>query len=241
MKKYNATDNKVLNKIISIFLVLCIVAGVVGAGYGVWATCIKDESVYALSRLGSTGSEVRQVQTKLKQLGFYSGAVDGIYGNNTKTAVTAFQKSCGITADGICGAKTLLYLGLGGSSSSGYNTQYSDADVQLLAKVISAEARGESYEGQVAVGAVILNRIAHPSFPDSMSGVVYQNGAFSCVYDSNWYEPVSETSKKAAIDAINGWDPTGGSIYYFNPAKTNDAFMHSRPVIRVIGSHYFCK
>ena len=111
----------------------------------------------------------------------------------------------------------------------------------MLAKVISAEARGESYEGQVAVGAVILNRVAHPSFPDSISGVVYQSGAFSCVNDSNWYQPVSEASKKAAIDAINGWDPSGGAVYYFNPAKTNDSFMHSRPVITIIGSHKFCK
>lgn len=241
MKKYNATSSKTANRAISIFLALCIAFGSICVGYGVWTTCIKDESVYALSRLGSTGSEVRKVQTKLRQLGFYNGSVDGIYGNATKKAVTAFQKSCGITADGICGSKTLLYLGLSGGSSGGYNTQYSDADVQLLAKVISAEARGESYEGQVAVGAVILNRVAHPSFPDSLSGVVYQNGAFSCVYDSNWYEAVSDTSKKAAIDCINGWDPTGGAIYYFNPAKTSDAFMHSRPVIRVIGSHYFCK
>lgn len=146
----------------------------------------------------------------------------------------------GLTADGIAGAKTLLYLGLGGSESSG-TAGYSASDIELLAKVISAEARGESYEGQVAVGAVILNRVAHPSFPDSISGVVYQSGAFSCVNDSNWYQPVSEASKKAAIDAINGWDPSGGAVYYFNPAKTNDSFMHSRPVITIIGSHKFCK
>lgn len=190
---------------------------------------------WVTSRLGSTGSEVRSIQKKLKSLGHYKGNVDGIYGTATKNAVTAFQRSCGITADGICGKKTLLYLGLGDSGNS-----YSDSDVELLAKVISAEARGESYEGQVAVGAVILNRVAHPSFPDSLSGVVYQKGAFSCVNDSNWYQPVAESSKRAARDALNGWDPTGGAIYYFNPAKTNDTFMHSRPVIKTIGSHRFC-
>lgn len=190
---------------------------------------------WVTSRLGSTGSEVRSIQKKLKSLGHYKGNVDGIYGTATKNAVTSFQRSCGITADGICGKKTLLYLGLGDSGNS-----YSDSDVELLAKVISAEARGESYEGQVAVGAVILNRVAHPSFPDSLSGVVYQKGAFSCVNDSNWYQPVAESSKRAARDALNGWDPTGGAIYYFNPAKTNDAFMHSRPVIKTIGSHRFC-
>ncbi len=198
-------------------------------------TADNNRVSWVTSRLGSTGSEVRSIQKKLKSLGHYKGNVDGIYGTATKNAVTAFQRSCGITADGICGKKTLLYLGLGDSSNS-----YSDSDVELLAKVISAEARGESYEGQVAVGAVILNRVAHPSFPDSLSGVVYQKGAFSCVNDSNWYQPVAESSKRAARDALNGWDPTGGAIYYFNPAKTNDAFMHSRPVIKTIGSHRFC-
>ena len=201
-------------------------------------TCITADNArvsWVTSRLGSTGSEVRSIQKKLKSLGHYKGNVDGIYGTATKNAVTAFQRSCGITADGICGKKTLLYLGLGDSGNS-----YSDSDVELLAKVISAEARGESYEGQVAVGAVILNRVAHPSFPDSLSGVVYQKGAFSCVNDSNWYQPVAESSKRAARDALNGGDPTGGAIYYFNPAKTNDAFMHSRPVIKTIGSHRFC-
>ncbi len=199
----------------------------------------KTESSYAVSRLGSTGSEVKSIQQKLASLGYYKGSLDGIYGNETKKAVTSFQRSCGITADGICGKQTLLYLGLGGGSSSA-STQYSSSDVELLAKVISAEARGESYEGQVAVGAVILNRVKHPSFPDSISGVVYQKGAFSCLNDSNWYEPVADSARRAAVDAINGWDPSGGAIYYFNAAKTNDAFMHSRPVVKTIGDHKFC-
>lgn len=200
----------------------------------------EDATAYAVSRLGSTGDEVKSIQRKLSSLGYYKGSVDGIYGQQTKSAVTAFQRNCGITADGICGNQTLLYLGLGGSSSTN-NTGYSDSDVQLLAKVISAEARGESYEGQVAVGAVVLNRVKHPSFPDSISGVVYQQGAFSCVNDSNWYAPVAESSRRAAIDAINGWDPSGGAIYYYNAKKTNDSFMHSRPVVKVIGDHRFCK
>jgi N-acetylmuramoyl-L-alanine amidase len=223
-------------------IIICIaVAGLIAASWTVYDTYFKEQSTYALSRYGSTGDEVKKIQTKLKELGYYSGSVDGIYGTATKNAVTSFQKNCGITADGICGEKTLLYLGLSGSSSSSSNnTTYSDEDVELLAKVISAEARGESYEGQVAVGAVILNRVAHPSFPDTLSGVVYQNGAFSCVNDSNWYEPVAESSKRAAQDALNGWDPSGGAIYYFNASKTNDAFMHSRTVIKVIGNHKFC-
>ena len=210
------------------------------AGYEIYDNFIKEESVYAVARQGSTGNEVKNIQKKLKELGYYKGEVDGIYGSKTKSAVISFQKNCGLTADGICGKTTLLYLGLGNSSSSGGSGSYSDADIELLAKVISAEARGESYEGQVAVGAVILNRVAHPSFPDSLSGVVYQKGAFSCVNDSNWYQAVAESSKRAARDALNGWDPSGGAIYYFNPAKTNDSFMHSRTVIKTIGSHKFC-
>lgn len=209
-----------------------------GAGYLIYTQTAQIS--YAVSKLGSTGDEVKSIQRKLSSLGYYKGSVDGIYGQQTKSAVTSFQRNCGITADGICGQQTLLYLGLSGGSSSN-NTSYSNSDVQLLAKVISAEARGESYEGQVAVGAVVLNRVKHPSFPDTISGVVYQNGAFSCVNDSNWYEPVAESAKRAAIDAINGWDPSGGAIYYFNASKTNDAFMHSRPVVKVIGDHRFCK
>lgn len=220
-------------------LVLTVLLAATAAGAAAYAVN-KDsgESTYAISKLGSSGDEVKSIQRKLSSLGYYNGSVDGIYGTATKSAVTAFQRSCGITADGICGNQTLLYLGLGGSTSN--STSYSSSDVELLAKVISAEARGESYEGQVAVGAVILNRVKHPSFPDSISGVVYQKGAFSCVNDSNWYAPVAESSKRAAIDALNGWDPSGGAIYYFNASKTNDAFMHSRPVVKVIGDHKFC-
>lgn len=230
---------KFKSRLVAIILTLAVLTG---SATGLLASSVVNtqDSVYALSRYGSTGDEVRQIQKKLSSLGYYKGSVDGIYGTATKKAVIAFQKNCGITADGICGKTTLLYLGLGGGSSSSGSGGYSSSDVDLLAKVISAEARGESYEGQVAVGAVILNRVKHPSFPDSISGVVYQNGAFSCVNDSNWYAPVAESARRAAQDAINGWDPSGGAIYYFNAKKTSDSFMHSRPVVRVIGDHRFC-
>ena len=198
----------------------------------------NDSAIHALSKLGSKGDEVRRIQKKLKELGFYSGAVDGIYGSATKKAVTAFQKNCGITADGIAGPKTLKFLGLEASSAS--SGKYSQSDIELLAKLIAAEARGETYVGQVAVGAVVLNRVAHASFPDTIAGVIYQKGAFSCINDSNWAVSATSTSRKAAQDCINGWDPSGGAVFYFNPKKTNDAFMHSRPVITVIGNHTFC-
>lgn len=199
----------------------------------------SSESISVLSKLGSRGEEVRKIQRKLKDLGYYKGSVDGIFGTATRNAVKAFQKNCGITADGIAGPKTLKFLGLG--SSSGSSGKYSEGDVYLLSKLIAAEARGESYTGQVAVGAVVLNRVSHSSFPDTIAGVIYQRGAFSCVNDSNWSVAGNETSLKAARDCINGWDPSGGAIYYYNPAKTSNSFMWSRPVIKVIGNHKFCK
>lgn len=200
---------------------------------------IKEyESSQVLSRLGSRGEEVRKIQQKLKNWGYYSGGVDGIYGTQTQNAVKSFQRKNGLTADGIAGKDTLNAMGISsGSSSSG---KFTSNDIYLLAKVIAAEARGESYTGQVAVGAVILNRVEHSSFPDSISGVVYQAGAFSCVTDSNWKVEPTDTAKKAARDAINGWDPTGGAIYYYNPAKTSNKWIRTRPVIVTIGSHVFC-
>lgn len=218
-------------------VVIC-VALLFGSGSVGTLTQNRPAARETLSRLGSRGDEVRRIQTKLKSLGFYTGAVDGIYGSKTQSAVRRFQQSVGITADGIAGAKTLLYLGLGSSSNTGST---SSSDFYLLAKVIAAEARGESYTGQVAVGAVVLNRVESSSFPDTVAGVVYQKGAFSAVTDSNWSVEPTATSRKAAQDALNGWDPTGGALYYYNPAKTNNRWIRSRPVTVTIGAHVFCK
>ena len=198
---------------------------------------INDTGASALSKYGSSGNEVVQIQKKLSSLGYYSGAIDGVYGTQTKNAVTQFQKDCGLTADGIAGSKTLTYLGL---SSSNNNYGYSQGEIDLLSRTISAEARGEPYEGQVAVGAVILNRVEHPSFPNTIAGVVYQNGAFSCMNDGQFNQPVSDSSRKAAVDAINGWDPSGGAIYYYNPVTATSRWIRSRPVITTIGAHVFC-
>ncbi len=222
------------------FLLTCVLFVGITAFDSIRTQNNEESSISTLSKLGSRGDEVRKIQQKLRQLGYYKGAVDGVYGTATKRAVIAFQKNCGITADGIAGAKTLKFMGLSSSSSSS-NSSYTNSDVRLLAKLIAAEARGESYKGQVAVGAVVLNRVEHASFPDSISGVIYQKGAFSCVNDSNWSIAPSAESLKAAQDCINGWDPSGGAIYYYNPAKTSNSFMHSRPVITVIGRHTFCK
>ena len=233
------TRNKKLNKTVA-FALACLLFLSITVTDSIRTQNDETNSISTLSKLGSRGDEVRKIQQKLRELGYYKGAVDGVYGTATKKAVIAFQKNCGITADGIAGAKTLRFMGLGSSTSSS-NSSYTNSDVRLLAKLIAAEARGESYKGQVAVGAVVLNRVEHASFPDSISGVIYQKGAFSCVNDSNWSVAPTAESLKAAQDCINGWDPSGGAIYYYNPAKTSNAFMHSRPVITVIGRHTFCK
>lgn len=197
-------------------------------------------SAKAFSQYGSSGSEVVQIQQRLNELGYSAGSADGIFGTSTKTAVIQFQKNNGLSADGIVGNKTLSALGLssGGGSGGAYGG-YSESEVQLLASIISAEARGEPYEGQVAVGAVIMNRIAHPSFPNTLSGVIYQNGAFSCLYDGGINAAVADSAYQAAREAINGSDPTGGAIYYYNPAKTTNKWIWSREVIATIGAHRF--
>lgn len=192
----------------------------------------------ALSRQGSRGEEVRKIQQKLKNWGYYSGEVDGIFGSQTRAAVVYFQKKNGLTADGIAGPATLAAMGIS-NSSTGSTTSYSN-ELALLARIISAESRGEPYVGQVAVGAVILNRVKHPSFPNTIAGVVYQKGAFTAVVDGQFDQPVAASAYKAAQDAMNGWDPTGGAIYYYNPKTATSAWIRTRPVITTIGNHVFC-
>ncbi|MGM9586231.1 MAG: spore cortex-lytic enzyme [Candidatus Limivicinus sp.] len=194
-----------------------------------------------LYKRGSSGDTVREIQTRLKNWGYYSGAVDGVYGSGTEEAVRLFQRKNGLSVDGQVGNQTLAALGITPSSSGNAGNQTaSDSDLYLLARVISAEARGEPYNGQVAVGAVILNRIKHPSFPNTLSGVIYQTDAFTCMVDGQFDQPISETSYRAARDALNGVDPSGGAIYYFNPDTATSAWIWSRPLIVQIGKHRFC-
>lgn len=194
-----------------------------------------ESSAFALSKIGSRGSEVTNIQTRLKNWGYYSGSVDGIYGWRTSNAVKEFQRKNGLTPDGIAGPATLAKIGLPtGSSKSSSN------DVTLLAMVINGEARGESYEGQVAVGAVVLNRVKHSSFPNTIAGVIYQPGAFTAVDDGQINVAIQSSCFNAARDALNGWDPTGGAIYYYNPATATSSWIWSRPVIKKIGKHVFC-
>lgn len=194
----------------------------------------------ATYRMGSSGEQVRTIQTKLKNWGYYSGAVDGIYGAQTAKAVEYFQRKNGLTADGIVGPATLRALGMENSVSTGGAAAGQADSLALLARVISAEARGEPYSGQVAVGAVILNRVEHPSFPNTIAGVVYQPGAFTCMVDGQIDQPVASSALRAAQEALNGSDPSGGAIYYFNPSTATSAWIWSRPLIKVIGKHRFC-
>ena len=193
-------------------------------------------SEQVLSQVGSRGKEVTAIQQELKARGLFTVGVTGYYGEETRKAVLRFQKQQGIQQTGIAGPITLKALGI----SVGKIPAATEANIYLLARIISAEARGEPYTGQVAVGAVVLNRIEHPSFPDTLSGVIYQNGAFTAVTDGQFDQPISDSAYRAARDALDGWDPTGGCIYYYNPAKTSNKFIWSRPVVITIGSHRFC-
>ena len=198
----------------------------------------------AIINAQSSSQDIKLVQKKLKNWGYYTGAVDGIYGPNTKKAVIKFQKLNGLTADGIIGNKTLAALGisqsmLSGSTSSSSGGGYSNADIQLLARLIYAEARGESYTGQVAVGAVVLNRVKSPSFPNTISGVIYQPYAFTCVNDGQINYTPNSTAVKAAKDAMNGWDPSYGCLYYYNPKIATSSWIFTRPTVITIGRHVF--
>ena len=192
---------------------------------------------WALSRRGSTGSEVTKIQQKLISWGYLSGSADGIYGSKTEAAVKRFQQNNGLTPDGVAGPATLAKMGISSSTTQTSNNN----NINLLAKLISGEARGEPYEGQVAVGAVVLNRVKHASFPNSISGVIYQSGAFTAVNDGQINMSPTQSCINAARDAMNGWDPSGGAIYYYNPVTATNQWIRSRPVIKTIGKHIFCK
>ena len=201
-------------------------------------------------KYGSKGDYIYVIQDKLKRWGYYKGSIDGVYGYNTYLAVKAFQQKNGLKADGIAGNSTLVSLGIfipGANTTNTYATVTSsrtttaDENVNLLARLINGESRGEPYEGQVAVGAVVLNRTRDSRFPKTIAGVIYQPGAFTATVDGQINANIEQASINAARDALNGWDPSGGAIYYFNPAKTTSAWIWSRPLIKIIGKHRFCR
>ncbi len=235
---------------------LTLSAGIAAAktwGYREIAPAVQTEELEtvvsaAILKQGATGGEVKEVQRRLKLWGYYKGSLDGVFGASTRSAVIAFQKKNGLKADGVVGASTYKALGMvksyqilmGQTSSNTQNTNgVTSSELYLLAKTIYAEGRGEPYTGQVAIGAVVLNRVRSSAFPNSISGVVYQKHAFTAVSDGQINLTPNETAMKAARDALNGWDPTGGALYYYNPAVATSSWIFDRQTITVIGKHVF--
>ena len=202
--------------------------------------CLSPALADIVLEVGSSGANVTKVQNRLIQYGYMTGSADGKYGEKTRDAVILFQKRNGLTVDGRVGKATAAALGvtLTSSTSSSSSTIVS-ADQKLLAKLVYAEARGESYKGQVAVAAVVLNRVSSSSFPNTISGVIYQTGAFSCVSNGSINNTPNDTAVRAALDAMNGWDPTNGCLYYYNPATATSSWIWSREVRLTIGDHSF--
>lgn len=230
----NITKKSIIIKIICIVTILII-------AFTTHYIYYSNNTILALSKYGSRGSEVTTIQTKLKRWGYYSGAIDGIFGSKTLAAVKWFQSANGLKVDGIAGPQTLAAMGIFTSSTASNTSTTSTSDLNLLSRLVYAEARGEPYEGQVAVAAVVLNRVESSSFPNTIAGVIYQSGAFSVVNDGQINLEPDTTARKAAQDALNGWDPSYGSIYYFNPDTATSAWIWSRPHVITIGKHRFCK
>ncbi|GHV25846.1 spore cortex-lytic enzyme [Clostridia bacterium] len=209
------------------------------------AVLVSVNASAAVIAWGSKGDTVTQVQKKLKQWGYYSGTVDGVYGQSTYNAVVAFQKKNGLKADGVVGDATAAAMGVSmpkstvSTSTSTGGAKYTSSETELLAKIIHGEARGEPYLGKVAVAAVVLNRVRSASFPNTVAGVIYQAGAFDAVADGQFYLTPDADSYRAARDALNGWDPTYGCIYYYNPVTATSSWIWTRDVRLQIGKHWF--
>jgi len=228
-----------MNKKKALAIIAALFVAVIGFGAVTATATYREDVIPAALMQGSSGSEVRTMQQKLKNWGYYNGAVDGIFGPQTRKAVEYFQRKNGLVADGIVGKKTLAALGMSGGASSQTGGGYTNSDVYLLARLIHSEARGETYTGQVAVGAVVLNRVKSPSFPNTISGVIYQKNAFTAVADGQFNLAPNDTAIRAAKDAMSGWDPSYGSLYYYNPAIATSKWILTRKVVVTIGRHVF--
>lgn len=198
-----------------------------------------NEGSAAVVAWGSRGSQVTLVQQKLREYGYLTGAADGIFGRETYDAVILFQKRNGLTVDGRVGSATAAALGITLTSGTISASVYRESELTLLARLVNGEARGEPYIGQVAVAAVVLNRVKHAAFPNTISGVIFQTGAFDAVWDGQFDLEPTTSCVRAARDAMNGWDPTGGCIYYYNPVTATNAWIWTRQVQLSIGKHAF--
>jgi len=232
------------NVVISLILLTFIIS--IGGIYYNQGVLAAQKIIY----YGSEASKVRQVQQRLKDWGYMrDGAVDGHFGWKTEQAVKEFQRKNGLQVDGKAGPQTLNAMGLGhlvqqAPAQTNYQASRGTStrdETYILAQCIHGEARGEPYIGQVAVGGVILNRVRHPSFPNTISGVIFQPGAFTAVADGQMFMHPDDNAFKAAKDALAGWDPSGGAIYYYNPATATSRWIYSRPIIKTIGKHVFAK
>ena len=200
---------------------------------------MMQESSAALVAMGSRGEKVALVQQTLKDWGYYTGDVDGIFGSATYNAVVAFQRKNGLTVEGRIGSATTAALGLNLSGSTISANLHRESELSLLARLVSGEARGEPYIGQVAVAAVVLNRVRDAAFPNTISGVIFQTGAFDAVWDGQFDMTPTDSAMRAARDAMNGWDPTAGCLYYYNPKTATNAWIWTRTVQLTIGNHAF--
>lgn len=230
-------------RLIILICITILLTSLLAAAY-VYRFDLRDVYGYsraALSYYGSRGQEVINIQTRLKNWGYYKGAIDGIYGYETYKAVRLFQYKNGLKVDGIAGPETLSAIGLPAGVASAPTAGTANKDTNLLAHVIHGEARGEPYTGKVAIGAVVLNRVRDSKFPKTIAGVIYQPGAFTAVSDGQINLVPDSSSYKAARDALNGWDPTYGCIYYWNPATATSKWIWSRPIVIRIGKHVFAK
>lgn len=236
-KKNRKFNVSVINTVLTVIL---LIAMAVTAAVTLTELTSGDEAEAAtVIKQGSTGKTVRTIQTKLKNWGYYTGSVDGIFGSGTKKAVMYFQRKNGLPADGIVGKKTAAAMGISLSSGGGATGGNSN-DEYLLARLIYGEARGEPYTGQVAVAAVVLNRVKSSSFPNTIAGVIYQSGAFTAVSDGQINLTPNATALRAARDAMNGWDPTYGCLFYYNPRTATSAWIRSKKINLTIGEHVFC-
>lgn len=223
MKKVRVKEGKV-------FVIIAIIAvAVIGV---LMLSFFADLKVQRDVVIAYSESETIQIQQNLKELGYFNEEVTGYYGNITRQAVKNFQYDYGLSVTGEVDGATASALGihLGGQQSN---------DLYILAKCIYAEARGEVYVGKVAVGAVVLNRVASPDFPNTIYGVVYQPWAFTSVSDGQMNLEPDDTAYQAAQDALNGWDPTYGCLYYYNPAVATSSWIFNRKTVVEIGNHVF--
>ena len=201
--------------------------------------CMTLSASAAVVAWGSRGAQVTLIQQKLKQYGYFDGTVDGVFGRDTYNAVVWFQKKNGLNADGAVGPSTAAALGVSLSGGTVAASSYQESEIRVLARLVNGEARGEPYIGQVAVAAVVLNRVKSSAFPNTISGVVFQTGAFDAVWDGQFDLEPTANAIRAARDAMNGWDPTGGCLYYYNPSTATSSWIWSREVRLTIGAHSF--